>query len=220
MATRFLMLALVLVLVAGVVPKISSMLRGYQDDTIAQSRVEHAVKEGLTVLEFGDLKNLTSIPDSVRQVEGLWFLKATGAKRLTNIDALKGLPDLRHLQLGDTRISSLAPLSDLKSLEVLDIRTTWVTDLEPLTTIPRLRWIQMNELGVKSLCPLNEVRALSWLNLYKSYAKDGSTECFHDLERTVTELGGGSSYKQGYVPGTPYLMKVSMERWLEVLEWR
>lgn len=79
MATRFLMLALVLVLVAGVVPKISSMLRGYEDDTIAQSRVEHAVKEGLTVLEFGDLKNLTSIPDSVRQVEGLWFLKATGA---------------------------------------------------------------------------------------------------------------------------------------------
>ena len=219
MSSKTLFIVLILALIAGAPPKTISMVQASDDYATAENRIEEAIKDGRTVLDFRDLKHLTRIPENVRDIKGLWHLNAVSAKRLTDIHSLRGLPELKNLQLGDTRISDLKPLSGLKNLEVLDIRHTWVEDLQPLTQIPRLRWLQMNALGVETLCPLNDVRFLDWLNLHKSYAKDGSQKCFSELEDKVTELGGGASYKQSYIPGKPYLWKVSFGRFLEWLEW-
>jgi hypothetical protein len=219
MSVKRLLITLILVLIVSGIPKTFSIIRSAGDYDIAEDRIENAIENGLTVLDFKDLKYLTKIPDTIRQVKGLWFLNANSAQRLSDISALEGLPDLKHLQLGDTRIKDLVPLSNLQRLEVLDIRDSWVSSLEPLIDLPLLRRLQMNSLGVESLCPLNKIQSLSWVNLYKSYAKDGSQDCFLKLENKISDLTGGSSYKQNYIPGTPYLWKVSFERFLKKLEW-
>jgi hypothetical protein len=219
MSPKRLLIILILILVAGIIPKTVSKVREARDYAVAERRVDDAIKKGLTVLDFKGLKYLTRIPDTVRQVKGLWYLNASSAKRLSDIKSLEGLPELKQLKLGDTRVDDIKPLSNLEKLEMLDIRDTWVFNLEPLMKLPQLKRLQMNSLGVESLCPLNKIKSLNWLNLYRSYAKDGSQECFLELENEVTNITGGSSYKQNYIPGKPYLWKVSFERLLEKIEW-
>lgn len=220
MQKKILLIIFVLIVLASVAPKSFSYLRGVQEYSIAEKRIEMTIAEGKTVLELDDLKYLREIPANVAEIKDLWFIDARSATRLENIDAVAGLPELRHLQIGETRISDISAVSTLPKLEVLDIGGTWVEDLTPLTEPPALRWLQMNELAIQSLCPLNDVRFLQWLNLYKSYAKTDSHACFKELKRNVPELAGGSSYEQNYIPSSLYNFKVSSERFIETLEWR
>lgn len=209
-----------IILIAAATPKTISIFKSTRDFDIAQERITNAISEGIGVLDLRDLKHLTKIPETARNIENLFRIDAANAERLSDIRAIEGVNTIKGLVFRNTRVSDLSSVRNLNRLETLDIGKTWVEDLQPLSGLKRLRWLQMHEIGTASLCPLKDVLALNWVNLYKSYAVDGSTDCFEKLQRRVQDIGGGSSYKQGYKPGTPYRIKVSLERFLKFIEWR
>ncbi|MEM7302745.1 MAG: leucine-rich repeat domain-containing protein [Pseudomonadota bacterium] len=218
MAKKLATLTIVL-LFAAAIPFSYTYVRGLSDFATAEERIEAAVASGKAVLDFSDLAYLQKVPASIHRIEKLWHFRASSAKRLSNIDALAGLKNIRNLQLADTRVTDLSPLARLPGLEVLDIRDTWVADLAPLAAAPKLRWLQMNGTAVKSLCPLNKVSRLAWLNVHKSYSEDGSQDCYNALKRRVAELNGGTAFQQNYIPGDKYKRKVAFDRFLQKIEW-
>ena len=220
MLSKPIIIASLLILLATMSPKLLAHKLASSDFATAEERINHAITERRTVLDFSDLPYLRSIPETIHKVEDLWHLNASSSKRLEDIQSLANLPDLKHVQLAETRVSDLSALSTLSSLEVLDIRDTWVADLTPLTQATNLNWLQMNNLAVNSLCPLNDVRSLNRLNVHKSYASDGSKDCFEDLANGISDLAGGSAFRQNYIPGFLYKLKISSERFFQYMEWR
>ena len=216
---KILSLSFILLLAAAASPKAYTMYEARNDFKVAEARIQKAIATRRTVLDFKDLKNLMEIPSSVRKVEGLWYFNAVGTK-IDDVSPLSNLPDLKSIYVGDTRVSDLSALRVNDRLEDLDIGRSWVSDLEPLSQLPSLNRLQMDRIAVKSICPLLNVRFLNWVNFYKSYANDGSQECFKKLETRVKEVGGGNSYRQNYIPGAPYKLTVWFDRFLKYWEWR
>jgi len=127
---------------------------------------------------------------------------------------------LESIYVGGKRVKDLSPLITNHRLEILDIGRTWVFDLEPLSNLQRLRWLQMDRVAVRSICPLQNVKSLNWVNFHKSYASDGSKECFKQIGKRAKDIAGGNSYRQNYIPGGAYKFTVAFDRFLKYWEWR
>jgi Leucine-rich repeat (LRR) protein len=104
-----------------------------------------------------DLAPLSALP---LQHLGLW-----GCTGITDFTPLAGMSDLRFLDLEDTAIGSLAPISRVSKLETLWLRNCGnVTDLAPLAALKKLRrvWIAGIAPGV-DLAPLASSRATVYI---------------------------------------------------------
>jgi hypothetical protein len=92
-------------------------------------------------IEFLHLDHSTSLR-TLRPIGGLnlEFLGLWGCRGITDFTVLAQFPELNHLDLEDTNIRDLTPLSDLAELETLWLRECAdVTDLTPLAGIAGLR---------------------------------------------------------------------------------
>ena len=200
-------------------PKLYALIRAENARELAEQEIIKTIEKGANILDFSEFSYLSSIPERAFQIEHLQRLNVSGT-RIDNIDKIFIFKDLEHLNIRQTRIHDISALTQNKALISLDIGATRVFDLSSLPSFMRLNRLQMDRTFIQSLCPLNNVENLDWINLYRSYAKDGSQDCFNDLERDVDEVGGGNSYRQNYIPGTLYLALVALDRFWETYEWK
>jgi NACHT N-terminal Helical domain 1/NACHT domain len=87
-----------------------------------------------------NLDPLTALP---LQYLGLW-----GCRGITDFTSLAQFPDLTFLDLEDTNISNLTPISGLSRLETLWLRRCEnITDLSPLAPLQNLRSLYIRDIG-------------------------------------------------------------------------
>jgi hypothetical protein len=93
-------------------------------------------------------------------VDKSWWVKTTekwfGEKVLQSINVI---------DLGETEVSDLSRLAEIKNLETLYLYNTEVTDLTPLAAMNNLRTLFLSNTPVTDLSPLAELQSLNELNL-------------------------------------------------------
>ena len=72
---------------------------------------------------------------------------------LSDITAVSGFSNVKHLDLSDNSISRLAPLSQLKTLETLDLSDNRISDVSALSSLKNLKqlWLSGNDISAASL---------------------------------------------------------------------
>jgi Leucine-rich repeat (LRR) protein len=83
----------------------------------------------------------------------------------SSISEWRTLPNLSVLQLSNSSVNNLEPLSGLKSLSGLDINNTAVSDLEPIKGLTNLAGLDISSTPVSDLDPLRNLVKLSDLDV-------------------------------------------------------
>lgn len=215
---KFIKISLILLLVF-LLPKIYAYTRSVQDYDLAEQEIFSTMEKGSSVLDLSEFSYLRAIPEKAYQIENLHRLNISRT-RIDNIDKISVFRHLEHLSIRQTRVGEISSLTENEALLSLDIGATRVFDLISLPSLVNLTRLQMDRTFIQSLCPINDIEKLAWLNLYRSYAADGSHDCFAYLERNIDEVAGGNAFRQNYVPGRPYRAWVALDRFFEIFEWK
>src|SRR6516162_1434086 len=101
----------------------------------------------------------------------LGALSVTGAQ-LTTLAGVTQLRTLQSLDCSETQVTDLSPLSELSALQSLDCSETWVTDLSPLSELSALQSLDCSETQVTDLSPVSGLSALQSLNCSETQVTD------------------------------------------------
>lgn len=93
---------------------------------------------------------------AISNLEGLQFFGTAGSI-------------LKYIDISDLAITTIAPLSDIATLEGLYMPKTQVSDLTPLAGLTSLKDLYIDETPVASLDPLKNLVNLENLSLYKAH---------------------------------------------------
>ena len=95
--------------------------------------------------------------------------------QVTDLSPLSVLTQLNSLYLSNTQVTDLSPLSVLTQLNSLDLRNTQVTDLSPLSVLTQLNILDLHDTQVTDVLPLKNLTSLTIythnekaINLWKS----------------------------------------------------
>ena len=87
--------------------------------------------------------------------DGCRYLDLGHNESLTNIEFVRGMPNLEVAVIAMNPIRDLSPLADCPHLEYLETQTTSVTDLSPLANLKELRHLNICKLeGLTDISPL------------------------------------------------------------------
>lgn len=93
-----------------------------------------------------------------------------GHYKLSNIDFVQYMPNLRFLLLCDTELRSITPITQCTKLEYLELMDCWITDFWPLTNLKNLRDLNiarnphLGSLEVGALGDITPLTQLTWLD--------------------------------------------------------
>ena len=104
------------------------------------------------------------LPHSIRTLTALESLNLRDSQ-VSNLTPLSGLLALKSLDLESTHVSDLTPLSGLTALRSLDLMSAQVSDLTPLSGLTALEYLNLWNTQVSNLTPLSGLTALESLNL-------------------------------------------------------
>lgn len=110
------------------------------------------------------LSNLTKLI-----INGEW---SENKSPLSDINSLKELSNLQQLYCSYTSINSLAPLKKLQRLQILDISETNIYDLIPISLLLNLEYLNCANTSVNRISPLRDLYKLKRVNLYKTKIND------------------------------------------------
>lgn len=156
---------------------------------LAHKLIEHNRRTKATFLDLGNC-GLLEIPSEVGQLEWLeslslaseWYewsgdgwIHRTSQNRgsinsLTNLRALKSLPNLRTLMV--ERISDVAAISDLINLKCLLVRASYLSNLKPLARLANLEVLNLAGAQVTDLAPLARISTLQVLHISGTLVTD------------------------------------------------
>ena len=91
---------------------------------------------------------------------------------VTNLDPLKKLIYLEHLNCSETSISDLEPISDLVDLKYLDFSSTNVGSILPLKNLSKLESVYFSNTSVDDLAPLYNFTYLQQIHANHTSIKD------------------------------------------------
>jgi|GEM_PF-610014 len=92
--------------------------------------------------------------------------------RLSDMSALKDLPNLRELYLTNTQVSDVSALKDLPNLRELYLTNTQVSDVRALKDLPNLKTLSLDNTPVSDVSALKDLKSLEWLSLAKTPVSD------------------------------------------------
>jgi hypothetical protein len=119
-----------------------------------------------------------------------------------NRGALRNMPNLEALIMGDSDVASLEPLRDCKKLTFLEIFTTNVTDLSPLEDCKELRYLNISNLKIDDITPLYELDNMVKLNSTMNHIPAEQVEKYKELQprcyATFLPYGDPTEYEWRY----------------------
>ncbi|MDX2070068.1 MAG: hypothetical protein SFV55_16695 [Haliscomenobacter sp.] len=121
-----------------------------------------------------DLRNcgLTEIPTELSELPWLEELILSENKNLKDISILAALPNLKMLNLYDTQVNNISPLSNLVHLEDLVLARTAISDLSPLSGLMNLKILNANETQITELFPLITLSDLTEIDISRTNVED------------------------------------------------
>ena len=91
----------------------------------------------------------------LKYCDGCKYLDLGHNESLTNIEFVRGMPNLEVAIIAMNPIRDLSPIAECKHLEYLETQTTSVTDLSPLSELKELRHLNICKLpGLTDISPL------------------------------------------------------------------
>jgi Leucine-rich repeat (LRR) protein len=84
---------------------------------------------------------------------------------IKNISALSRMRNLNRLEVIDSPIKNIAPLAGLQHLRELSLRSTAVENIQPLADLPRLAILDLGLTKVRNISVLQQMRKLRYLSL-------------------------------------------------------
>lgn len=177
----------------------------------AEARIKAAAEDNAAVLRFDGLENLGTLPPEIANLSELIQidLRDTAIKDLT---PLSDLQNLRTLSLHGTLVEDLSPLSNLQSLDNLNMSQTWVRDLDPLVALPALRRLDIGDTWTATLEPTTRMPALDWINMHGAFSSDGSRVHYDALQTKGVTENNGRAFQENYQPGYMFLAKLRLDR--------
>ena len=88
--------------------------------------------------------------------------------KLSDISSLSQLKNLEVLELRDNGISELSPLVNLIKLEKLDLRENQIEDIAPLSELINLKELNLRDNKINDLSALSYLRNLHYLNIHSN----------------------------------------------------
>lgn len=119
-------------------------------------------------ITFGDIK--------AANINRIDLNSENGAKDVTNLEGLQFFEfpgsQLKEIDVKGQKITSIAPLTDLTSLEGLHIQKTQVADLTPVAKLVNLKDLFIDETPITNITPIENLTNLEKLSLYKVKVSD------------------------------------------------
>lgn len=139
----------------------------------AEKEIARVKVTGRTELDFSDVKfrALEMLPPEIAFVSDLEWLDLTQTQ-ISSLSPISDLTELRTLILDQSRISDLQPLSALTKLRILSLDNTQVSDLSPIRHLRSLVELNANETGVSDINYLRDLKELSVLSLDNTRVSD------------------------------------------------
>jgi Leucine-rich repeat (LRR) protein len=154
-------------IVSGIV-KVAQQARGESttpegDSAEALRRTNEVRTSGSSELDLSGLRLLDQLP----RLEGLTNLHKLNLEEtgVTDLRPLSYVTKLEDLNLWNTSVRDISPLSHLSSLVHLSLGYTKVTDLAPLAGITTLRILRLHNTQVRDVTPLSGLLNLTNLSL-------------------------------------------------------
>ena len=104
------------------------------------------------------------------EIKNLESLNLSGNNAITNLSSLAGLSSLTFLNIMNTGATDLSPLSDLTAMESLHLSNAEITDLSPLTGMSHLKELYLTDgdlpdSKISDLSPLSGLTELETLRI-------------------------------------------------------
>lgn len=122
----------------------------------AERRIADALDRNALSL---DIEDLETIPPEIAGLTSLSTLDLHNTQ-ITDLSPLSTLSDLHILYFYNTQFSDLAPLSKLTSLTELHLDSTQITDLAPLSTHKHLTYLNLDYTQITDLRPIKNLENL------------------------------------------------------------
>ncbi len=123
----------------------------------------------------GKVNNLESISPKIKLLRGLKKLIAGGWGvywDLNDLSPLTNLTSLQRLDVSRTQVNDLSPLKNLADLQLLYIDNTKVKNLNPLKNFVTLQQLHVHNTKVSDLSPLKNLVALQRLHVHNTKVSD------------------------------------------------
>ena len=170
----------------------------------------------------GNLKHtLVAVYSQIANLKGLEYatsltgLYLTGNNLIKDLEPIKILTDLTHLEININKISDVGPLSNLTNLETLDLGDNSVSDIGSLEKLTRLTHLYLDSNSISDISPLEDLTSLMHLYLESNSIVDVSklskltNLTVLDLKENsiedVSPLEGLTSLTALYLDGNPIL---------------
>jgi internalin A len=119
------------------------------------------------------------------------------------------MPNLRHLNLVNTRISNLGAIQHLQQLNTLYLVGTQITDVQPIGSLKNLGYLDLSDNSIQDIAALSSLVNLTSLRLERNQIEDIST--LSSLQELMTLEVSGNRIRDFSVLATlPKLYLVSL----------
>ena len=182
------------------------------DDAYAEAQrlIAKARASGATELNLNSdaTRALTTLPPEIGALTALTTLDLMNTQ-VTNLAPLTQLTALTELYLSRTPVTDLAPLTQLTALTHLTLMNTQVSDLTAVTQLTSLRILDLDGTKVIDISPLSQLAKLRVLHL-----KDTPVNDLSSLTQltTLTALRLGNLYVTDLAP----ILKLTALTWLDL----
>lgn len=126
---------------------------------------------------------------------------AVTAEQLTNVASAT---NLQNLHLSNCGLSSIAPLSALTRLEVLDLSDNFISDLSPLSGCLSLKELRLGSNGISDASPLAGLTQLTLLELSDNQLEDAGV-LEHCTAMEELDLSGNQLTSISFIASMPAL---------------
>ena len=110
--------------------------------------------------------------EEILSFDGNYFKLDLENTEITDISPLSKLTNLTYLNLGDNKITDVSPLSKLTNLTNLRLGSNHITNISPLSNLSNLTSLNLKYNKITDIKPLRSLTNLTYLNLYKNQIED------------------------------------------------
>lgn len=123
---------------------------------------------------FRKYRDLDESPtkEQLHELLRLKIIDLSNRSGIKNLDPLRKLIYLEHLNCSQTSVANLRPLADLIDLSYLDFSDTRVNSIEPLQNLHKLELVYFSNTDVSNLTAFNELDFLQQIHCFNTQVKD------------------------------------------------
>ncbi|MXV74048.1 hypothetical protein F4Z99_07200 [Candidatus Poribacteria bacterium] len=149
----------------------------------------------LSWIEFGNDRSIAVLP-SLKGLKNLRRLEINDCN-ISDISGLAELTRLQRLELINNQMSDISPLENLKSLEHLNLDANIISDVSPLANLTRLKVLYLENNQISDVSPLAGLTNLERLDLRNNAISDFSPLDGLSEKTIIRSQGNPSAVLQG-----------------------